>query len=85
MHFAGLTARVAVTAKRPNPYTLASQAHLLLSLCQSLGLTRVLLAAHADGCLLALRAASMAARWVAGSRNGGRGRPGCLIATSVSK
>ncbi len=60
---AGLTSRPSLAAgHQPNPYTLGAQAHLMLSLCQALGLTRVVIAAHADGCLLALRAASMSIR-----------------------
>lgn len=38
-----------------------SQARLLLELCCALGLQQVVLAGHADGCLVALRAASLLA------------------------
>lgn len=43
-----------------NPYALGFQAGLLLQLCAQLGVKRVLLVAHSDGCLVALTAATAA-------------------------
>lgn len=63
---AGLTERPRVgPGSGASPYTVASQAHLVLSLCQALGLKRVVLVGQADGCLVALMAASLAARGAA--------------------
>ncbi|PNH07831.1 hypothetical protein TSOC_005683, partial [Tetrabaena socialis] len=56
----GLTSRPKATGQS-NPYTVASQSQLVLQLCAALGLRRVVLVAHADGCLVALRAAAMSA------------------------
>ncbi|GFH20851.1 AB hydrolase-1 domain-containing protein [Haematococcus lacustris] len=61
----GLTSRPlcsAATRNSHNPYAMGSQALLLLRLCVALGLDQVVLAAHADGCLVALRAAALVAR-----------------------
>ncbi|KAJ9523573.1 hypothetical protein QJQ45_007254 [Haematococcus lacustris] len=60
----GLTSRPlcsAATRNSHNPYAMGSQALLLLRLCVALGLDQVVLAAHADGCLVALRAAALVA------------------------
>lgn len=67
---AGLTSRPAISHRHRhsteagNPYSMGAQAHLLLDFCSQLGLEHVIFVAHADGCLLALRAASLAARCV---------------------
>ncbi|MEW5319945.1 MAG: hypothetical protein WDW38_011055 [Sanguina aurantia] len=56
----GLTSRPRVVDDLHNPYSVGSQAALTLQLCAALGLHRVVLIAHSDGCLLALRAAALA-------------------------
>ncbi|KAG2496113.1 hypothetical protein HYH03_005716 [Edaphochlamys debaryana] len=56
----GLTSRPRVT-DQCNPYTVAAQSDLVLALCTALGLRRVVLVAHADGCLVTLRAAATSA------------------------
>jgi pimeloyl-ACP methyl ester carboxylesterase len=56
----GLTSRPPALADG-TPYTVESQALLLLEFCAALGLQQVLLVAHADGALLALRASSIVA------------------------
>ncbi|KAG2448528.1 hypothetical protein HYH02_006419 [Chlamydomonas schloesseri] len=58
----GLTARPKATDQN-NPYTMASQSQLVLQLCSALGLRQVVLVAHADGCLVALRAAATSANY----------------------
>lgn len=45
-----------------NPYSIHAQAHLTLRFCELLGLRRVLLVGHADGCLVAVHAAAAACR-----------------------
>mmetsp|Transcript_18106 Transcript_18106/g.38963 ORF Transcript_18106/g.38963 Transcript_18106/m.38963 type:complete len:770 (+) Transcript_18106:366-2675(+) len=60
----GLTSRPAVSHDQrdsSNPYALGQQAFTMLDLCAALGLKYIVIVAHADGCLLALRSASMAA------------------------
>eukprot|EP00798_Chlamydomonas_sp_ICE-L_P000009 gene9-12818_t len=59
----GLTSRPTVTNgdNISNPYSVASQAQLLLKLAAALGLEKVVLVSHADGCLLTMRAVSHAA------------------------
>jgi len=47
-------------SSRPNPYSPAAQAALVLQLCGALGIRRVLLVAHGDGCLVAIMAAALA-------------------------
>lgn len=42
---------------------MSSQAQLVLKLCSALGLRQVVLVAHADGCLVTLRAAAISARY----------------------
>ncbi|KXZ55263.1 hypothetical protein GPECTOR_3g400 [Gonium pectorale] len=64
----GLTSRPKAT-EQSNPYTVASQSQLLLQLCSALGLRHVVLVAHADACLVTLRAAAASAshyqqRWL---------------------
>lgn len=56
----GLTSRPRVSGDI-NHYQVSSQAELVLQLCAALGLKQVVLVAHADGCLVTLRAAAMAA------------------------
>ncbi|GFR39649.1 hypothetical protein Agub_g115 [Astrephomene gubernaculifera] len=56
----GLTSRPKAN-ELSNPYTVASQSQLLLQLCGALGLRQVVLVAHADGCLVTLRAAATSA------------------------
>lgn len=55
----GLTARPSITAEQRggphNPYALDNQVELMMQLCAQLGIRRVLLVAHADACLMALR------------------------------
>ncbi|GLC59570.1 hypothetical protein PLESTB_001501500 [Pleodorina starrii] len=58
----GLTSRPKAT-EQSNPYTVSSQSQLLLQLCSSLRLRHVVLMAHADGCLVTLRAAATSARY----------------------
>lgn len=58
---AGLTDRPSVPKHATlNPYTVRAQAQLTLDMCAALGLRRVVLVGHADGCLVALLAAAMA-------------------------
>lgn len=47
-------------AEPVDPYSLAGQAGMILGLCQLLGVRRVLLVAHADGCAVAAHAAAAA-------------------------
>ncbi|EFJ45044.1 hypothetical protein VOLCADRAFT_118552, partial [Volvox carteri f. nagariensis] len=56
----GLTSRPKATEQN-NPYTVSSQSQLLLQLCSALRLRQVVLMAHADGCLVTLRAAATSA------------------------
>ncbi|GLI60602.1 hypothetical protein VaNZ11_002775 [Volvox africanus] len=58
----GLTSRPKAT-DQSNPYTVFSQSQLLLQLCSALRLRQVVLMAHADGCLVTLRAAAISARY----------------------
>lgn len=53
----GLTTRPRIT-NLSNPYTIAAQSDMVLQLCSALGLRQVVLVAHADGCLVTLRAAA---------------------------
>lgn len=46
-------------SSRPDPYAPVTQALLVLQLCGALGIKRVLLVAHGDGCLVAIMAAAM--------------------------
>ena len=61
----GLTSRPIISREQrhssANPYSMGAQAEMTMQLCAQLGLKRVLLLAHADACLLALRAASLSA------------------------
>ncbi|KAF5832211.1 Alpha/Beta hydrolase protein [Dunaliella salina] len=57
----GLTSRPVPASDQGNPYTMESQAALVLDLCCQLGLQDVILAGHADGCLLAMKANSLLA------------------------
>jgi len=57
----GLTSRPVPAGDQGNPYTMESQAALVLDLCCQLGLQEVILAGHADGCLLAMKANSLLA------------------------
>lgn len=45
-----------------NPYSIDAQARLTLRICELLGLRRVLLVGHADGCVVAAHAAAAACR-----------------------
>ena len=56
---------VALDEQLSNPYTISSQAQLVLALCSVLDVQRVLLVGHADGCLVTLAAAAAAAAAVA--------------------
>ncbi|GAX85063.1 hypothetical protein CEUSTIGMA_g12483.t1 [Chlamydomonas eustigma] len=60
----GLTSRPLINhdqrTSSSNPYSMGAQAELMLQLCSQLGLRKVLLLAHGDACLLALRSASLA-------------------------
>lgn len=60
---AGLTSRPAQRNGGASRYSLAAQADLILQLCEACGVTKVLLAGHSDGALLALMAAAAASRY----------------------
>jgi pimeloyl-ACP methyl ester carboxylesterase len=55
----GLSSRPAAFAPANNPYTLRSAARVAVALCRQLGVRRLLLVGHADGCTLALLIASL--------------------------
>ena len=59
------TSRPGVVLGDANPYALDSSAALTVELCRALGFTRVLLAGHADGAMLAV---ITAARFQPGTR-----------------
>ncbi|KAF6249054.1 hypothetical protein COO60DRAFT_1004676 [Scenedesmus sp. NREL 46B-D3] len=49
-------------AHRHNPYSVEAHAHLALRFCAVLGIKRVVLVGHADGCLVVVHAAAAACR-----------------------
>jgi pimeloyl-ACP methyl ester carboxylesterase len=49
-------------SQRHNPYSIEAHAHLTLRFCAALGLRRVVLVGHADGCLVVVHAAAAACR-----------------------
>jgi len=50
----GLTARPKCDDSMNSPYSLPSQQSLVLALCENLGIKKVMIVAHSDGCILAL-------------------------------
>ena len=84
----GLTSRPVINHEQrhnsSNPYSMGAQAELMMQLCTRLGLRKVLLLAHADACLLALRAASLSAEQAllqeaaAAAAAACAGRAGCM-------
>lgn len=54
----GLTSRPAVIPGSPNPYTLSAQKNMIIQFCYELGIKRVVLIGHSDGCILSLMVAA---------------------------